>query len=150
MKRNYIILYAMMISLLMGEFIGCSNTTSRSTIDSIDRDSLLKEKDVSLIRLIARPEQYNNIPVRVKGFLNIEFEGDALYLYKDDYQSGVDKNGIWIEIPEDAILRTRIKACSKKYVIIEGLFDASNRGHMNLFSGSLKAVTRVDSLDIRK
>lgn len=149
MKRNYM-LSAMTISLLIGGFIGCSNTTSTSTIDSIDRDSLLKEKDVSLIRLIAKPGEYNNIPVRVKGFLNIEFEGDALYLYKDDYQSGIEKNGIWIEIPEDAILRTRIKACSKKYVIIEGIFDANNRGHMNLFSGSLKVVTRVDSLGVRR
>ncbi len=40
---------------------------------------------VSLINLIATPEKYNGKWVRVIGVARFEFEGDALFLSKSDY-----------------------------------------------------------------
>ena len=38
----------------------------------------------SLVELIARPELYDGRRVRVIGFVNFEFEGDAIFLSSED------------------------------------------------------------------
>ena len=40
------------------------------------------EYSVSLIRLIANPEKYHGKKIQVTGYINLEFEGDAIYLHK--------------------------------------------------------------------
>jgi len=105
--------------------------------------SLAEPTDVSVINLIATPERYNGKLVRIIGYLNLEFEGNALYLHKEDYDRSLLKNGIWIDMPrKDFIEKT--KEFSKHYVVIEGIFDMSDTGHMGLFSGSLTKITRLD------
>jgi hypothetical protein len=107
------------------------------------QSSLGEPTDVSLINLIAAPERYNGKLVRILGYLNLEFEGNALYLHKEDYDNSLFKNGVWIDLPrKEAIEKT--KEFSKRYVIIEGVFDMNNTGHMALFSGSITKITRLD------
>jgi len=35
-----------------------------------------------------------------------------------------------------------------KYVMVEGIFDMNNHGHMDLFSGSINNVSRIASWKI--
>ena len=42
-------------------------------------------EDVSMIQLIANPQVYDNKRVRITGFLHLEFEGDAIYLHREDF-----------------------------------------------------------------
>lgn len=52
---------------------------------------------VSLIQLISSPEAFSKKPVRVVGYLHIEFEGNALYLHEEDFSRGLSRNSLSIE-----------------------------------------------------
>jgi hypothetical protein len=98
--------------------------------------------EVSLIQLIANPERYDNKIVRVIGYLNLEFEGNAIYLHRDDFLVGISKNAIWINLPRD-LKPAEVKAVNDHYVICTARFIAGRHGHMGMFSGELDDVTRL-------
>lgn len=99
--------------------------------------------DVSLIQLIANPKPYDGKVVRVIGFVRMEFEGNAIYLHQDDYRHSIGKNGLWIDVTDE--LRKKQKDYDQKYVLLEGTFDAKETGHMGLWSGSIKKITRCQA-----
>jgi hypothetical protein len=96
---------------------------------------------VSLIQLIANPEKYDGKDISVLGFLRIEFEGNALYFHREDYEIGLLKNAIWVDVTPE--MKKDQSKFSMHYVLIEGTFSASERGHMGAFSGSIKHINRV-------
>src|SRR5688572_9432758 len=53
----------------------------------------------SIIELIARPEVYDGKRVQVIGFVNFEFEGNGLYVSKEDWEQSIYRNGVWIDSP---------------------------------------------------
>ncbi len=93
---------------------------------------------VSLVELIARPELFNGRRVRVIGFVNVEFEGNGIYLSREDWRHAISRNGLWIDPPDS--VRTPIQ----RYMIVEGTFDAAHRGHMGMWSGAIRQVTRFE------
>lgn len=96
-----------------------------------------------MVQLIAAPEKFDGKFVRVFGFLNLEFEGDSLYLHREDLVQGLVRNGVWVNRTE-AMERDR-KKLSRHYVLIEGVFDSQDHGHMGLFGGALKNITRIET-----
>jgi hypothetical protein len=96
--------------------------------------------DVSMAKIIANPEDYQDKIVRVIGFVRIEFEGDAIYFHREDYEHRLTKNGFWIDVTTD--ISKKKADFDKKYVLVEGTFSASDKGHMGLFSGSIHKITR--------
>jgi carboxypeptidase family protein len=98
---------------------------------------------VSLVTLLAAPAAYSGRPVKVWGFLIVAFEGDALYLHGEDARMQLTKNALWLDI--DASGRKSFKKHDHKYVLIEGDFNATRKGHMDLFSGTLERIHRVES-----
>src|SRR5258708_16688216 len=60
----------------------------------------------ALVELIARPELYDGKRVRVIGFVNFEFEGNGLYVSREDWQRSINRNGVWVDPPP------RYKSCS--------------------------------------
>ncbi len=97
---------------------------------------------VSIIQLIANPEKFNGKYVRLIGFVRLEFEGDAIYLHKEDYERGLTKNGLWLEITGDCC-GDNTQGFDQKYCLVQGTFNAENRGHMDLFSGSIENIKRI-------
>lgn len=97
---------------------------------------------VSLVQLIANPEDYDSKFVRVIGFVRLEFEGDAIYLHRDDYMHGLTQNGLWIDVTDD--IRSRRAEFDEKYVLIEGTFNAKEKGHLGLWSGTIEKASRWD------
>jgi hypothetical protein len=99
-------------------------------------------RDVSLVQLIANPTEYHGKLVRVIGFCRLEFEGNALYLHREDFERGIAKNAVWLSVgwpvPEPR------RQLSDEYVLVEGIFDGEARGHMSSFSGELRSITRMD------
>ena len=79
--------------------------------------------------------------VRVIGVGNLEFEDNYLSLNKEDhkYRAG---NSVWIELGEKAISYDEAKEYNGKYVIVEGFFDKDDRGHFDMFCGSIKNISR--------
>ena len=97
--------------------------------------------DVSLVNLISTPDRYDGKLVLVSGFLHLEFEGDGLYLYQDDFTHSQTKNGLWISFAANTA--TAAKAFSDSYVVVVGTFHSKNKGHMGLWSGSISDVSRI-------
>jgi len=95
-------------------------------------------EQVSIIQLIANPAQYHGKKVIVSGFLNIEFEGTAIYLHRDDCTFSQYSNGLWCSINE-----AKYGKFNRRYVIMEGVFNRDMRGHMGLWSGSIEKIDRV-------
>jgi len=98
--------------------------------------------NVSIVQLIANPERYDGKRVQLIGFLRIEFEGTAVYLHREDYERGIEKNALWINIPT-GMSKAQSDAVNGQYVICLGTFDAAHHGHMGLFSGEIKNVERL-------
>lgn len=126
--------------------VGCHGQTGTNCPDSTTTTPLYYPRkddlNISLVKLIAYPERYDGQSVRVIGYLNLEYEGNALYLHREDYDASISKNGFWLNITRDSVKKAM--KYNKKYVIIQGVFDAKDYGHMAMFSGALKHIARLD------
>jgi hypothetical protein len=96
---------------------------------------------VSLIQLIADPAEHHGKLISAVGFCWLEFEGNGLYVHREDFEHGVYANALWLDLgwpePEEYL------GLSGEYVLVEGIFDATQRGHGGLFSGEVKEVRRM-------
>lgn len=101
---------------------------------------------ISLINLIATPEKFHNKKVRVIGAGRLEFEGNAICLSKDDIAYRISRNCLWINIDPETIRATqeKLEEFNGKYVLIEGVFNAENTGHMGMNSGGIENINRYD------
>ncbi len=104
-------------------------------------------EDVTMIQLIATPEKYDGQLVRVIGVGNLEFEGNCISLSKEDLKYRVG-NSIWIELGEKAISYEEAQKFNGEYVIIEGIFDKDDCGHLDMFCGSIKNISRYELWDV--
>ena len=99
---------------------------------------------VSIIQLISNPELYHGKNVRVIGVVQIEFEGNSIYLSKDDLQYSIYKNGLWMDIDFERLGATRddLLRFNGRYVLIEGYFNMNSLGHLVMWSGSIERIYR--------
>jgi hypothetical protein len=95
--------------------------------------------NVSIIRLIASPEKYDGKRVTVRGFLKLEFEGDALYLHREDYERSLVTNSVGI-----ILSKSQIKAFRKydrQYVVLSGVFSRCDETQfVCVFSGDIDEI----------
>lgn len=105
-----------------------------------ERDTTCVLYAPSIIELIARPEVYDGKRVRLIGFANLEFEGNSLYLGREDYLQMISRNGLWLDVG-DSVAKQFAKELPG-YVIVEGEFSSSDRGHFGMWSGAIKNVSR--------
>jgi hypothetical protein len=98
--------------------------------------------NVSLIELIANPEKWNGKIVQLIGYLNLEFEGNAVYLHREDYQKAINTNAIWVDLSSAS--DENIGRLSGNYVVIRGRFDATRHGHMGLYNGTIREIFRCE------
>ena len=134
---KYITLFLLAFSLN-----ACSQ--NKTTLKENENVIPFNEFDISLIRLIATPEKYDGKQVQVRGYLNLEFEGNAIYLHKEDYSKALTDNGFWVNFSKGIAEKKNLKDYNKQYVIIVGTFDMKSLGHMGLFGGTIKNITRLD------
>ncbi|MBI5325483.1 MAG: hypothetical protein HZB41_09490 [Ignavibacteriae bacterium] len=136
-----------------------SKTDSTKIKDnSFDKDSILNENSeepaeiISMISIIANPEKYHGKILRVLGYLNLEFEGDAIYLHLEDYKYFNLRNGLWVDIQSNSSLfkKKNFKKINHKYVFIQGKFDMNMKGHFGMWSGSIRNITSIDVLTMFK
>lgn len=104
-------------------------------------------KDVTMIQLITTPEKYDGELVRVKGVSSFGFEESAIYLNKEDFKYYIH-NSIWIELGERAISYEEAFQYNGEYVIIEGIFDKDDCGHLGMHQGSIKNINRLELWDV--
>jgi hypothetical protein len=105
---------------------------------------------VSLVQLIAAPNDFNGKYVRVQGFVCIEHEGTAIYLHREDWEHMLTRNGLWLAANETTPEGSREEAVNGRYALIEGRFVAEKKGHRGLWSGSIEEITRMQPWEVRK
>lgn len=98
---------------------------------------------VTLVQLIANPEKFDGKLVRVIGFLCLRFEGNVLYLHREDYDHAIIGNGIWVNVTPEITKHT--EALHMHYVLLEGIFDSTSRGHRLMWSGGLTRIQRAEA-----
>jgi hypothetical protein len=98
--------------------------------------------DVTLVQLIANPEKFDGRLIRVIGLLRLEFEGNVLYLHREDYENAILGDGIWVDVTP--AIRKQSAKLNMNYVLLEGVFSAGDRGHMGMWSGSIKQIRRSE------
>lgn len=101
-----------------------------------------KPVDITLVQLIANPEKFDGKLIRVIGFLRLEFEGNVLYLHREDYENAILGDGIWVDVTPE--ITKQSKALNMNYVLLEGVFSSSDRGHMGMWSGAIKKIRRAE------
>jgi hypothetical protein len=99
---------------------------------------------VPLARLLANPKEYDGKPVQIAGFLALSFENAGLYMHREDAAHGVPLTGVWLKL--DSKEYDEYESYKDRYVVVTGVFDASESGHMGLFGGGLKEVGRISAL----
>ncbi|HET9765797.1 MAG TPA: hypothetical protein VFS60_03055, partial [Thermoanaerobaculia bacterium] len=75
---------------------------------------------VSLIQLIAVPQQYDHKKVIVVGYLHLEMEGNALYLHESDFQRGLTPNALRLQFERGH--EPVGSAAADGYVLVQGVF----------------------------
>ena len=113
-----------------------------TTLDSLrcggfGRDGRCGLYSVSIYELLANPLRFDGKRVRLIGFAHFEFEGNALYPHRDDWDQRILRNGLWLHPPPHG------DSLSDHYVLVEARFRARPQGHLGLWSGTLDSVTRL-------
>jgi hypothetical protein len=95
---------------------------------------------VSIIRLIASPEQYHGKRVNVKGFLRLEFEGNAIYFHREDYLNSLRSNAVELIVPDPKVFLKY----DQQYVLVEGTFmQCDDTRFYCAFSGHIEEIVRI-------
>jgi hypothetical protein len=95
---------------------------------------------VSIVQLLSTPALFEGKRVQVVGFLHLEFEGDAMYLHREDYEAAITRNGLWVNFRPGM---RNLSKLSDRYVLLEGVFTGTSRGHMGMWSGSLGDIDQL-------
>ena len=140
MKKAWIIIF---IAITMIAINTCSDPRKNG-----DNGEDLFPPYVSIIQLIAHPAEYHGRKIMVKGFVDLRFEGTAIFFCKDDLEYGATKNAIWLRmnyemvdnekwyyINGNLISNDDVKKYHGKYVFIVGTFDMYETGHLDFYSG---------------
>jgi hypothetical protein len=97
---------------------------------------------ISMIRVLATPQEFDGKRIAVVGFLGLHKDGNILYLHREDEEMGLYKNGLAVEFdypltPED------IARMNMHYVYLGGVFDAHYQGTGLGSSGTIKNAVNV-------
>jgi hypothetical protein len=97
---------------------------------------------VPLVAVIANPDRYDGKRVWVEGFLNLAFEGDALYLGRSDRDAGLMRNSVWVDGPNFEEPEAR-RALNGRYVMLQGRFNTHSNGHFGMHTGTFEDVSSI-------
>ena len=139
MRRTLIIAFTVLLTA------GCTAPANRSPEDWIkeleepDPKEAAFPEEVSLIRLIANPREYDGRYIRVYGYLHMEFERDALFIHREDCEQWLEPNSVDIGISKGAMSK-KMRGLSDRYVFLEGKFYYRKGDE----KGTLWRVTRTE------
>jgi len=137
------------ISVVLLLALACSKATPQKSGYNPKPGYDATVQDVSILQLIANPQAYDGNRVRFIGFLRIEFEGDAIYLHREDFEYAITQNAVWIDIPREMTKQEK-QLVNMQYVVCAGLFQGSKHGHMGMFSGEVTDVIRLETWGKRR
>lgn len=109
---------------------------------------------VSIIRLIATPEKYHNKKVYIIGWAYIGIENLSVCLSKESLTS---KNCLWLDINHNVNSKfgklsydekfLLLESFNNKKIVVRGVFDANDTGHLGGWSGGIKEIYTIRGLN---
>ncbi len=96
---------------------------------------------VTMTELLATPEKYHGKLVVVEGVGNLGFESDTLWMSKEAFQYQTDQN-LWLRWSDRAMPYEDAKQFNGKYVLVEGIYDMNDKGHMSGSRGTIRDINR--------
>ena len=97
---------------------------------------------LSLVQLITNPERYDGKLVSVVGYLTFGYEGDGLYLHKEDYENGINADGLAVDRTKQ-MLKDREKLYDN-YVLIVGVFRRQELPAIYVSTGRITNIQRCE------
>jgi hypothetical protein len=97
---------------------------------------------VSMLQLIATPEQFNGKLISVIGFVTLDKEGDLLFAHQEDAVHWILGNAI--QVAETKQMFADREKLDQKYVKIIGIFRASDRHRIPFYSGTIEEIGSCD------
>jgi hypothetical protein len=95
---------------------------------------------LSVMQLTTNPEKYDGKLVSAVGYLCFGYEGDGLYLHKEDYENGIEANGINVDRTRQ-MLQDREKLYDN-YVVIVGVFRRQQLSPAYISTGRITNVQK--------
>jgi len=108
---------------------------------SVPEAKLVDALPTPLVAIIADPERFHGRRVQVIGFLALGGD-NVLYLDKQSFDAANTDNAVALALGWDFVNR-EAPAVSDRYAILEGTFDAQRKGHLGVYRGSLRDITRL-------
>jgi hypothetical protein len=101
-----------------------------------DRASRRDAQDVSVISLIANPAKYHRKYVNVMGvaYFDSAHYINAIFLTREDKRKGNSSNAVFIYFAPSIGNADKL---NDKFVVVQGIFRADVRGHLNVFPSGL-------------
>lgn len=93
----------------------------------------------SLVQLIADPDKFHGLIVRFHGVVSLRDGNVGVYLTKEHHAHHVTTMGVWLEIAEEK--REGLKLIEGRYCIIEGEFNAKDKGNYGAWPGTISKIT---------
>jgi hypothetical protein len=125
--------------VIVGATLGCD-----STPPPVRQVSLVDEVHISDV--LANPQKFHGVRIRMKGACRIEFEGTALYRNPDAYRHRRGADGVWLSIGWP--VGPRIQAIDGQEVLVEGTFDSTRKGHEASYVASLTDITKIADIEM--
>jgi hypothetical protein len=79
---------------------------------------------VSIVQVLANPDEFDGKAVRLVGYLQLEFETYALWLHREDRMHALLPNRIDLEASASA---DKVEQVNERYALLEGTLSSSTR-----------------------
>lgn len=128
---------------------GCNSTSGKKEFTKTNFKPAKEHYiQVGFSNLIANPTIYNHRLIRVRGFLQLGFEVNSLYVSREDFVNNPNSKSIWINISRKQ-MNSIYSIYNKKDVAIEGFFDIGKKGHMNMHHGTITNINKIEEQYIK-
>jgi hypothetical protein len=95
---------------------------------------------VSIVELLAEAPTIHAQRVTVTGYLVLDFEGEALYLHKEDYENRLTSNAIRVALTEKQ--KEEYKEYAGQYVWLDASF-VKRKNSSDFFKGALFDIREI-------
>lgn len=152
MSRSRLFLAAVALVVLLVRCGGqqTTDTSQAPTPESSDEESGNNTMEgsgemarPSMVQLLAAPQEFHGRQVQLTGYLVLEFENQALYMSESAAANDQFSESIWVTFAEGVLPDDGMQRYNRHMVMVEGTFNAEERGHMGIFSGHLDSISRA-------
>jgi len=120
----------------VGAIVGCAGLIVCGLLSGCAADP--DSRPDSMVAVLANPSAYEGKLISIRGFVNLEKDGDAIYLAADDYRWSITANAIWLHMPHCA--NRAGGAVTQGYMTVVGNFTSKLHGQANAWVGEIDNI----------